>query len=66
MQVNANGQSHDVDLIVDMDSSVSIIPESLYQTCFPTHDLSEHSSTGSFIVFMSATVLLVFDLIDLI
>lgn len=41
VQVNANGHCHDVELIVDTGSSVSIIPESTYQTLFPTCELSE-------------------------
>lgn len=32
VQVKANGHSHDVELIMDTGSSVSIIPESIYQT----------------------------------
>lgn len=41
VQANANGHWHDVELIVDTGSSVSIIPESIYQTFFPTCELSE-------------------------
>ncbi len=45
VQVNANGHSHDVELIVDTGASVSIIPESIYQTLFPTCVLAEPTVT---------------------
>lgn len=45
VQVNANGHSHDVELIVNTGSSVSIIPESTYNILFPTRALAEPTPT---------------------
>lgn len=41
VHIDADGHSHEVELIVDTGSSVSIIPESIYHTNFPTCKLSE-------------------------
>ena len=45
VHVDANEHSHDVELIVDTGSSVSILPVSIYQNLFPTCELAKPTVT---------------------